>query len=76
MAGFVSNSVPDRDEAMELLTALEQQTMGRVANASRVLLRLVYERQELSRQNGGNALDVDWVQIVMESGLQVVNCRL
>lgn len=76
MAGFVSESMADREEALELLTALEQKTMGRVANASKSLLELVYERQEMSLQRGGNALDVDWVQIVVEKGLQVVNCRL
>lgn len=76
MAGLVSESTADREEALELLTALEQKTMGRVANASKVLLELVYERQEMSLQRGGNALDVDWVQIVVERGLQVVNCRL
>lgn len=76
MAGLVSESTADREEALELLTALEQKTMGRVANASKLLLELVYERQEISSQRGGNALDVDWVQIVVERGLQVVNCRL
>ena len=76
MAGFVSESTADREEALELLTALEQKTMGRVANASKLLLELVYERQEMSLQSGGNVLDVDWVQIVVEKGLQVVNCRL
>lgn len=76
MAGFVSGTATDRDEAITLLTALEQQTMGKVANSSRLLLQVVYEKQETSMQRGGNALDVDWVQIVVERGLQVVNCRL
>lgn len=76
MAGFVAESTADRDEALELLTALEQKTMGRVANASKVLLELVYKRQKESLQRGENMLDVDWVQIVVEEGLQVVNCRL
>ena len=76
MAGIVSETVGDRDQAVKLLTALEQQTMGKVANSSRLLLQVVYEKQEESLQRGKNALDVDWVQIVVERGLQVVNCRL
>ncbi|MCJ1464059.1 hypothetical protein MMC07_002670 [Pseudocyphellaria aurata] len=76
MAGFVSESMADREEALDLLTALEQKTMGRVANASKVLLELVYERQQMRVRQGGNPLDVDWIQIVVEKGMQVVNCRL
>lgn len=76
MAGFASDDAKDKAEAMNLLLALERETMGKVARASRDLLEIVYEQQKEHLSRVGHALDVDWVQILIDKGLQIVNCRL
>lgn len=48
--------------------------MGKVANASRLLLELVYETAD--RGESARTGLVDWVGLVKDKGLQVVNCRL
>lgn len=76
MAGFVANNATDRTEVLELLTVFEQKSMGRVASASRELLETVYRMQSESLQSIGHPLDVDWLNIIADQGLQIVNCRL
>lgn len=99
MAGFVSRTREERQEIVELIRKLEEDSVGRNVVAARQLLEIVNERQaqrrvELRRQrmqskgvpDGWSANvaqgwedeveDVDWVSIIGESGLQVVNCRL
>lgn len=76
MAGFASDHPSDKEEALNLLVALEKESMGKVARASRELLEIVYRRQDEELSRAGHALNVDWVQILIETGLQVVNCRL
>lgn len=76
MAGFASDDTKDKTEAMNLLLALEKETMGKVARASRDLLEIVYEKQNEDFSQLGHVLDVDWVQILVERGLQIANCRL
>ena len=76
MAGFASDDPKNKTEAMNLLMALEQETMGKVARASRDLLEIVYEKQNEECSRVGHERDVDWVQILVEKGLQIANCRL
>lgn len=49
--------------------------MGKVANASRLLLELVYEKADRGKGTTATGL-VDWVGLAKDKGLQVVNCRL
>jgi len=98
MSAFVSKSRDDREETLELIRKLEQDSVGRNVIAARQLLEIVFERQEQRRQElrflrgvqegraegwGGQmgqgweeAEDVDWVGMIGELGLQVVNFRL
>ena len=82
MAGFVSKCREDRTEILELVKTMEVDSVGRNLVAARQLLEVVYERQErrreeLRREGLMEAKeDVDWVGLVEELGLQVVNCRL
>lgn len=59
---------------MKLLRDLERKTMGKIANASRLLLELVYEKADRIKGTGTGL--VDWVGLVKEKGLHIVNCRL
>lgn len=74
MAGFVSRIEEDRREILSLVRRMEEDSVGRNLVAVRELLERVYERQ-----GGGGKRErvvVDWVGLLGELGLQVVNCRL
>lgn len=71
---FPSEFVAQRAETIRLLKDLEMKTMGKIANASRLLLELVYEN--VKRGKGTGTRLIDWVGLVKDRGLQVVNCRL
>ena len=67
---------------MDLLRKMEKDSVGRNFVAARQLLEIVYERQDERREElrmegwiDGRE-DVDWVSMIAELGLQVVNCRL
>ncbi len=82
MAGFVSKSRDERIEIVDLVKKMEEDSVGRNVAAARELLEIVYERQERRREElkregvDEGREDVDWVGVVGELGLQVVNCRL
>jgi len=76
MAGFSSSSGEEKMLALDLMSAMEQESIGRNTRATRQLLQLVYERQNESLMRTGHSLHVDWIDTMMESGLQVVNCGL
>lgn len=69
MAGFVARREEERAEILALVRRMEEDSVGRNLAAVRQLLEIIYERQG----GGGN---VDWVGLIGELGLQVVNCRL
>ena len=60
----------ERSEILGLVRRMEEDSVGRNLAAVRQLLEIVYERQGERRDN------VDWVGLIGELGLQVVNCRL
>ena len=70
MAGFVARREEERCEILALVRRMEEDSVGRNLVAVRQLLEIVYERQGERRDN------VDWVGLIGELGLQVVNCRL
>ena len=76
LAGVTTPSATDKMEALELLRALEQESIGNNKRATRTLLQTVYEKQNASQMAVGNSLDVDWIQVMRDSGLQVVNFGL
>ena len=92
MAAFVNKSETERKEILELTRKMEEDSVGRNFIAARQLLEIVYERQNRRREElkvqknrvGNEVLedceeaveDVDWVGVIGELGLQVVNCRL
>ena len=82
MAGVVSRTQEDRMEILALVKRMEEDSVGRTVVAAKQLLEIVYERQERRRDElrregmEGGREDVDWVSVIAELGLQVVNCRL
>ncbi|KAG8525405.1 uncharacterized protein KY384_009049 [Bacidia gigantensis] len=82
MAGVVNQYPEEREELLGLLRKLEEDSIGRNMIATRQLLEIVYERREdkqkarLGLRGEVERCDVDWVGMIGELGLQVVNCRL
>ena len=121
IAGCVNDRPAERQEIVELLKKLEDDSIGRNFRATRQLLETVYERKSQHRNTQSRGLswdqdhdmgtaagtgrrrrsgdemdaaqdpnwlddwgfgaqeagsDVDWVGMIRELGLQVVNCRL
>ena len=92
MAGFVNRYKAEKEEILGLVMRMEEDSVGRNMIATRQLLEIVYERQErrkgvLREERRSMGLresegwdvgeeDVDWVGMIGELGLQVVNCRL
>ena len=82
MSGFVSETQDERMEVLALMKKMEEDTVGRNGVAARQLLEIVYDRQDRRREElrregvEGGREDVDWVSMIAELGLQVVNCRL
>ena len=69
-------------ETLALMKTMEVDSVGRNGVAARRLLEIVFERQDRRREElrrdgvDGVREDVDWVDMIAELGLQVVNCRL
>ena len=69
-------------EILELVKTMEVDSVGRNLVATRELLEIVYERQEMRKEEMrmegvvDARDDVDWVGLIEELGLRVVNCRL
>lgn len=76
MAGVVSTDGNQKMQALELIRALERYGIGRNTTATRKALSVIYERQNEQFMNTGQSLDVDWMEVMMEHDLMVVNFGL
>ncbi|KAI9841461.1 MAG: hypothetical protein M1837_000679 [Sclerophora amabilis] len=76
MAGFATTASEDKRLALDLMTTLEQESIGGNTASIRRLLQFVYERQRESLARLGHARGVDWISIMAEQGLQVVSFGL
>jgi hypothetical protein len=71
MAGFASTDGTQKMMALDLISALEKTSIGSNTTATRHALQIVYERQTQRFMHTGHSLDVDWLDIMVEQGLQV-----
>ncbi|EQL38813.1 hypothetical protein BDFG_00341 [Blastomyces dermatitidis ATCC 26199] len=77
MAGVASSSSSQKMLALDLLSSIEgNESVGRNVTTTRHVLQIVYQRQTEGYMRKGHALDVDWVEIMIEQGLQMVNFGL
>jgi hypothetical protein len=76
MAGVATASGGQKMMAMDLMSSMEKEGVGRNATTTRHVLQIVYERQTQQFMTVGHSLDVDWAGIMVEQGLQVVNFGL
>lgn len=76
MAGFASMIGSQKTLAVDLIQQIERDAIGRNTRAARHALETIYERQNQQFMHTGHSLDVDWVQVMLERGLAVVNFGL
>lgn len=76
MAGFVATDGAHRMNALDLLRTMEKDSIGRNTTAARQALAAVYEKQNEQFMNTGQSLDVDWMEVMAERNLMVVNFGL
>ncbi|KAE8350171.1 hypothetical protein BDV28DRAFT_45929 [Aspergillus coremiiformis] len=74
LAGVAAGSSDLKVKAWELLSSLEESEIGYNASTTCSMLQQVYERQmQQSRNGGGPFLWVDWVELLVERGFQLVS---
>ena len=76
MAGCAAATASDKTLARDLIHRMEQESVGKNTRATRKLLEAVYEQQKASLSSTDQSKEVDWVQVMKDSGLQVVNYGL
>ena len=72
MAGFATASAVEKNQAHDLMRAMEQGSIGINKRATRKLLEAVHERQNERQATVGHSMDVDWIQVMREIRLQIV----
>ena len=76
MAGFAALDGGQKMAALEMIERMEKKSIGSNTTATRHALQIVYERQTQRFMNTGHSLDVNWADVMVEQGLQVVNFGL
>ena len=76
IAGFVATDGTPRMNALDLLRAMEKNSIGRNTIVARKALAAVYETQNERFMNTGQSLDVDWMEVMTERHMKVVNFGL
>ncbi|RHZ62670.1 uncharacterized protein CDV56_107867 [Aspergillus thermomutatus] len=72
LAGSVTPSSDLKVMALEMLSRLEAQEIGRNATTIRYLLQVVYERQMQQSRGVGHPGSADWIEVLAEHGLPLV----
>ena len=76
MAGFASTTTAERVSTLKFLEILEQDAIGRNTSVTRRLLIAVFEAQAEAVRRVGHCLGVDWLDVMVGRGLQVIHCGL
>ena len=76
MAGYASTDGSQKMMALDLIQRTEESSIGGNTLVTRRALQIVYERQTGSFMSTGHSLDVSWMNVMVEQGLQVVNFGL
>ena len=76
IAGFAATSNADKMLALEVITKMEQESIGNNTRATRKLLQAVYEKQNANMARLGHARDVDWIELMHDRSLDVVSFGL
>lgn len=72
MAGFATRDRGEKQMALDLLLAVEQQESIGSTESVRILLQKLYEKQRSATMETGNANSVDWIEEVEKSGQRFI----
>ncbi|KAH8693532.1 hypothetical protein BGW36DRAFT_300923 [Talaromyces proteolyticus] len=73
MAGVSTSSAGQKMIAIDIVSSMEKQGVGRNATTTRELLQIVYQRQTEDLMTIGHSANVEWMDVMAQHGLQVVN---
>jgi hypothetical protein len=73
MAGVSTSSAGQKMMAMDLMSSMEKQALGRNATTTRDLLQMVYQSQTEHLMTVGHSVHVDWRDVMTQYAMQVVN---
>ena len=76
MAGYASTDSSQKIKALDLIRRTEESSIGGNTFITRRALQIVYEAQTGRFMNTGHFLDVSWMNVMVEQGLQLVNFGL
>lgn len=76
MAGIAARHPSDQQLAVQLLKDFEYNSIGKAMIATRHILETVYQKQREVTMQGGHPMMVDWVSMIAERGLQMIDARL
>jgi len=77
MAGFASAVDSEKMLALDMIKQMEQGCIvGQNIRSTRKALESIYERQKEEFMHNGHSLDVDWLEVMAERGVTVVNFGL
>jgi len=76
VAGFVATDGGQRMSSLDLLRVMEKKSIGQNTGTTRRALAAVYEKQNEQFMNTGQSLDVDWMEVMADRDLMVVNFGL
>lgn len=76
MAGYASTAGNQRLLAQELISIIEKQSLGRNISATKSALDEIYSQQNERFLSTGQSLDIDWLEVIAEKGLSLVNFGL
>jgi Fungal specific transcription factor domain len=76
MAGVSTSSAGQKMMAMDLVSSLERQGIGRNATTTRHLLQMVYQSQTEQLMTIGHSANVEWADVMVQQGMQIVNFGL
>ncbi|RMZ92691.1 hypothetical protein DV736_g66, partial [Chaetothyriales sp. CBS 134916] len=76
MAGYAAMDGGPKAAAMDLIGQMENHSIGRNTSATKKVLKLLYEKQRERFMMTGQSLDVDWMDVVGEQQMLIVNFGL
>lgn len=76
MVGVSTPSGSQKMMALDFISSMEKAGVGRNATTTRHILQIVYERQTQQFMSAGHSFHINWLEVMIEQGLQVVNFGL
>ena len=76
MAGYAASDGGQKATALELIECMQKDSIGRNTSATKKALGLVYEKQNERFMTTGQSLDIDWMDVIGDQHMLIVNFGL